>query len=537
MGLFKNLKVMKEHMAAGLSGQGPSEEALAALTPEQRAAYDANMAKVAAAQAEASTEHTRVETQRQSRQALRGAAGEYVYGPAAETLTPEQMAAMSGADLLSHSMQQTKDQFKDVLRNPFGGPKAPPPPTAPSGPLDRGAQLASERAARGAARAPYLAPDRAPVAFARLATRGKTQVQEVASYLASSGLAARPDLVYGLYRVPDHIHPGSLRGEKGGMVEWDIVHAATEALPPAGTAPDAVAFAGTDHWVARRVGEPSVLDEDLALAYLLQAGIGPEQCLGIARHLSIRNHGGGDDGIGSTPSLVTGVHVFQPAGLGASALEQLRAACPLPLASGPPPGVHVAVLNWRDIARAVHPETQKPFAVPSPFPYLPSTAQELTRAYLEIVGVGPADCYSAQVTEDRPRDVRATGSKLGGLVSYNTNVGEKQPCADGKDRSRLAGGSVVVIAYRDREAYAAGRERWAAYERDVLQATLANGTGAWRVVEKPDYADGRGLGPRLLRTAERVGSVIEFFDGDPVGDDPFDDIAPHRYCWPPVQDR
>jgi len=38
MGVFKNLKAMKEAMAAGMSGQGPSEEALASLTPEQRAA-------------------------------------------------------------------------------------------------------------------------------------------------------------------------------------------------------------------------------------------------------------------------------------------------------------------------------------------------------------------------------------------------------------------------------------------------------------------------------------------------------------------
>jgi hypothetical protein len=535
MGLFKNLKVMKEHMAAGWGGEGPTEEALASLTPEQRAAYDANMARVAAATAEASSEHTRLETQRRSSRALLGPAAEYVYGPTADTLTPEQMAAMSGADMLDHSMQQTEEQFKDLLKNPFGGRKAPPPPMAPpSGPVDRATQAAAERAARDTARAPYLAPEPAPVAFARLATRGKTQVEEVASYLASSGLAARPDLVYGVYRVPDHIHPGSLRGERGGMIEWDIIHAATEALPPARSAPSVAAFTGTDRWVARRVGEPSVLDEDLALAYLDQAGIGPEQCLGIARHLSIRNHGGGDDGIGITLSLVTGVNVLQPAGAGATALEHLRAARPLELPAGSPAGVHVEVLNWRDIARAVHPEKQKPFAVPSPFPYLPSTAQELVRAYLEIVGVRPADCYSAQVTEDRPRDIRATGSKLGGLVSYSTNVGEKQPCADGKDRSRLAGGAVVVIAYRDRDDYAPGRERWAAYERDVLQTALANGTGARRAVEKPDYADGKGVGPRLLRTAERVASVIEFFDDEPVGDSPFDDLDPHRYCWPPV---
>lgn len=124
-------------------------------------------------------------------------------------------------------------------------------------------------------------------------------MQEVTSYLASSGLAARPDLVYGVYRVPDHIHPGSLRGEKGGMVEWDIVHAATETLPPAATAPAAVAFAGTDHWVARAVGEPSVLDEDLALAYLAQAGIGPEQCLGVAATSASATTAAGTTGSGS----------------------------------------------------------------------------------------------------------------------------------------------------------------------------------------------------------------------------------------------
>jgi len=482
MGLFKNLKVMKGHMVAGFHGEGPTAEALASMTPEQRAAYDANMARVAAAQAEASTEHTRLETQRLGSQALRGPAGEYVYGPAPDTLTPEQIAAMSAADMLAHSMQQTKDGLKDVLKNPFGGRKAPPPPTATAGPVDRAAQSAAERAVRDEARA------------------------------------------------------GSLRGEKGGVVEWDVVHATSAALTPVTSAPAAVAFRGEEQWVARRPGEPSVLDEDLVLAYLAQAGIGPEQCLGIARHLSIRNRNN-DDGTGITLTHVTGVHAFHPAGMGGAAIKELSAARPLPLETGPPSGVHVAVLNWRDIARAIHPETNKPYAIPSPFPYLPSTAQELVRSYLEIVGVQPADCYSAQVTEDKPRDIRAIGSKLGGLVSYNTNTGEKQPCADGKDRPRLAGGSVVVVAYRDRDAYGAGRERWAAYERDVLQASLASGTGLRRSVQKLDYAEGKGLGPSLLRTAERVASVIEFFDDDPIGESALDTLAPHRYCWPPASGR
>ena len=105
---------------------------------------------------------------------------------------------------------------------------------APTGsaPVDRAQQIEIERAARDAARRPYLAEHRPPVVFARLATRSKTQIEEVTAYLASSGLAGRPDLVYGLYRVPDHISPGSLRGDGGRVVEWDIVHAAPDGQPP-----------------------------------------------------------------------------------------------------------------------------------------------------------------------------------------------------------------------------------------------------------------------------------------------------------------
>jgi hypothetical protein len=83
-----------------------------------------------------------------------------------------------------------------------------------------------ERAARDEIRAQYLAPGRSPVRITCVAARGKTQLREVADYLGSSGLAARPDLVYGAYRVPDLISPGSLGGEGRGVVEWDVVRGA-----------------------------------------------------------------------------------------------------------------------------------------------------------------------------------------------------------------------------------------------------------------------------------------------------------------------
>ena len=87
------------------------------------------------------------------------------------------------------------------------------------------------------------------------------------------------------------------------------------------------------------------------------------------------------------------------------------------------------------------------YAIPSPFPHLPSTAQELIRMYLEIVGVRPDDSYTVEVTEDGVRSIDGHEQKAGGLVSLTTNSGDSLPCADGESRKRLAGGKIVVIAY------------------------------------------------------------------------------------------
>ena len=530
MGLLRNLKYVKDAMKPAAIKQGleasraewsgpsagPTEEQLAALTPEQRSAYEANMAQVARAQAEVAAQHQQLVDRELARRALYGPAGEHVYG---------EMPSNPATVTVEESMARSKEQFRDLLRNPFGTARPPAPPTAPGGPVDRDQQAAAERAARDAARAPYLAPDRGALNIARLATREKTQIGEVSAYLGSSGLAGRPDLVYGVYRVPDHIGGGLVLRGGSRVVEWDVIHAAGGGLAP--TAPATAAFfEARDVWVLRRDGEPSVLDEDLALAYLGRAGIGPERCLGIARSLDIAHRGGGDDGSHSaTVSQVTGVHAFHPAGLGDAAFTELRAQRPLP--APPAAGVHTEVLNWRAVARAVHPETHRRHLVPSPFAHLPSTPQELLRAYLEVVGVRPHDSYGAQVTEDGARDL--TGVSQKGVLTVSTNRGEEQPCADGELRPRLTGGSRVVIAYRDRAEYQQGRERWAAYERDVLQAALSHGTGARAPVQGPDAFERGALG----RMVGAAGAVYDFVEG--YGDDPFEKIPPYRYCWPPAR--
>lgn len=381
------------------------------------------------------------------------------------------------------------------------------------------AQAAVERAARDEARAPYLAPARHPVRITRVATRGKTQLQEVCDYLGSSGLAARPDLVYGVYRVPDALDVGRLGREGSAVVEWDVVHAAEDALAPA-AAPLSLTLRAKDVLVDRAPGEPRPLDEDLALDLLGRAGIGPEATLGIARQVAITKRSGGDSESGTMTILgtVEGVQLIVAAG--GAALEAAAQGAPWRIPEGPPADVVVDVLQWDAIARAIHPVRQRRAPLPSPFPYLPLTPQELLRAYLDVVGLSPADAYSAQVTYDRPFDLMGRTSTKTGV--RRTGGGPDLPCADGTLRQRMAGGHHLVIAYRDRPEYAEGRARFDAYAETVLQAHLRRTLGIRAQVPKPPS--------RLAKTVDRVGDVVDFFQGDPS---PEDNFAPPRYCWPP----
>ena len=141
------------------------------------------------------------------------------------------------------------------------------------------------------------------------------------------------------------------------------------------------------------------------------------------------------------------------------------------------------------------------------------------RAYLDVVGVRPADCYSAQATVDGVHT-------LGGA---HTNVGPKQPCADGKDRMRAHGCRQVVFVYRDRPSYHAGRARWAAYQDEQLQARLERGDrrpAGWSSPTSP-----AACSARCARAAE----AVERLHWDHWFEGAVEDVAPYRYCWPPVR--
>jgi hypothetical protein len=137
--------------------------------------------------------------------------------------------------------------------------KAPEPPPRIEDDAEWERVMRADLAIRDTAREPYLAPERSPLRISRLVAEG---ADDVARHLAASGLAGRPELVYGVYRVPDRVR---------GLVEWDVVHAATTALAPAAP-PSDVYFDAATRWLERRVGDAGVFDEDLALAYLAHAG-------------------------------------------------------------------------------------------------------------------------------------------------------------------------------------------------------------------------------------------------------------------------
>lgn len=524
MGLFKNIK-----QGLDAARNPPSQEEIDAmvanLSPEQRAAYEANMARVAQGQAESQAAYAEARAINEQARVLDGPAGDYVHGRAMDdSMSPEAIQARMAEGGLGAILKEQFSQTGADLKAAVGDVASSGKVDEITDPDERARVAAEHDAARRAARQPYLGPSTPQVAIARVATRGATQVAEVVEHLRRTGLAARPDRVFGVYRVPDRISPGlTPQSEKGRVVEWDIVHDPS-AVGGGGGEVAGAWFPADEQWVARRLGEPSVLDEDLAVAYCKWAGVGPEQCLGIARHPNFvaQRWNSSEDSSPITPRVV-GVHVLHAPGLGEGMVQKMAASAPIPLGPDHTVGVHTEVLNAGVIRAAVHRRPQDPVPVPSPFPYLPATPQELLVMYLEVVGIAAADCYGAQVT------IHHVGELSGRLgPGGSTNLGPKQPCADGKDRMRIHGADHVVVTYRDAPAYVEGRARWAAYQQQVLQAHLERGTDARSPVQSDRLS--HGVANPLLRAGanllDAVGDVDDFLEGRRPN--------PYRYCWPAI---
>lgn len=526
MGLRDKARDVKQAMANARNGVVD----LSQLTPEQRARYDANMDRVAAAQQESQASWQDAQTIRETEldsKVLRGAAADHVYGARQVGPTPDeinaQMAAGGAGSVLSQALRQSASQFKEAAVSAVG--RDGPPEV--DDPQQRIAITAHERAARDQTRMPYLSPTRQPVAIARISTRGGTQIEDLITKLGESGLAARPDLVFGVYRVPDRISPTlSAQSEKGRVVEWDIVHV-PGALAPVAPQVMAAYFRADLPWVRRRPTEPSLLDEDLPLAYLSWAGVGPEQCFGVARYPHFRHNGRSSQTDESPPiqSIVEGTWAFHaPVAAAGGVVDSIMANAPIELPAASLPLAYIEVLDWTEVARVVHPYKQRPYRVPSPFPILPSTPQEVLTAYLDIVGVQSSDCYSAQVTVKEAREVIGSTAWL-----EETNVGPALPCIDGKSRMRIQAAQCVVIAYRDRPDYVAGRERWATYQRDGIEAILD--LRSWARGEVPYPGNEDIANPILRRAADVLSAVDRLSDALEFNSRK---LPPVRYCWPPT---
>ncbi|MDT5247366.1 MAG: hypothetical protein QOD36_4742 [Mycobacterium sp.] len=497
------------------------------MSPEEKAAADAEMHRrtgIAATQIEAAhaAQAASVAAQEQSRtehqarldaEVLGGAAGAAVHGTVPSGPQPGALDQMKHT---AHALTNVSGLLG------FGSGFAP----GIRDPIERARVQAGERAARDAARGPYLAARPFPATITRVPCRGATQHHDVARFLADSGQAARPDLVFGVYRVPDRISPRTPGGEARRFVEWDVVHA-PGVLPTAVALPNVARFDAGEHTVRRAHGQPSVLDEDLALAGLIEAGIPPEACLGVARDVvmeagaDLRDLGAGETGAVGV-ARVTGVAAFHT-----------TSHVPPALVDVPFEGVagtYVEVLNWAAVRRVVHPRPQKGPETPSPFPYLPSTPQEVLLAYLDVVGLQPGDCYGAEVTVDEMSGygpVTSTTRESLNMDDLRLGGYEESVCADGKSRTRLQCGSRVVVSYRDRPKYAEGRKRWHAYQDNVLFARMHLKTGARRVIAD-EFEDVPGGAAR--RAVSRVAGALDKLTSFTSQPDHF--RVNLRYCQP-----
>src|SRR3954463_13435635 len=400
-------------------------------------------------------------------------------------------------EMARESIGEMFDDRRDVL-DPGAVDLNRPPAELETGREERAAQ---ERAARDAARAPYRAGD-AP-AFTRFTTSGHAQLQDVPTRLQTLD----PADVYGVYRVPDRLGRLGSGGEGKAQVEWEIAHRPNPRA--AALTVHTSAFPRAAHIAARRPGDESVLDEDVAgggarpapprppRSPARRARLDPEYSYGLTRLLQIR---GVDFGEGASWSAeLEGVLLFTRADLEDS-LRAMAAEAPLARLDSP---FHLELLDWEAVAAYNAPFRWGRARVPAPLPHLPTDAQELLSAYVEVVGLRPEDCYGVQLTRGREGVVADLS-----LASLRQNFSA--------DKSRFHATEHVVLAYRDSEALREGRARWAAYQRDVLRARLDHLSGVRPPIAAipPRRAPPRGGAPPppIAAIPPRPSFLSELFD-------------------------
>ncbi len=159
---------------------------------------------------------------------------------------PDVAAAPTNLREIGAVLKQSFEGFKDAVGETFddrrdvldpGDANLNKPPAEVEDEAERARIGAAERAGRERARAPFEAAAPPAIAFTRFATTGRQQLEDVVQALRSSGLAAHPERVFGVYRVPDR-HDLRRNKEADAVVEWEIAHAPGALAPAADECPD-----------------------------------------------------------------------------------------------------------------------------------------------------------------------------------------------------------------------------------------------------------------------------------------------------------
>ena len=283
-------------------------------------------------------------------------------------------------------------------------------PAGIANPVERAAVAADEHRRRDQARAKYLASPvpRSPSAGSRRWPHAARRSRPVPG--VHRNRPRRPELVYGVFRVPDRISPLT-PDRRRARLESAVVHRA-----PAGAAtrlPQWSAFdADTNRWSREPTASHRCSTRTMAIAALTATGPAPQHCLAHQP----RYPNGEDQRLGRRIGRRrSGVRAGYGCA-GADAARDASATNAVDVALGGQPGVHVEVMNWSAVAQAVHPRPQRGPEIPSPFPYLPATPDELPR----------------RVSADR-------GDRAGRLLRSLTTIDESSPWAAHDERDSRTG--------------------------------------------------------------------------------------------------
>ena len=306
--------------------------------------------------------------------------------------------------------------------------------------------MAAERAARDRARVPFLAPVAPEIAFTRFATTGRDAARGRRRAPCSRRACRHPERVFGVYRVPDR-HDLSRSNEGEAFVEWEIAHA-PGALAGRRAGRDARVQARLDHWAARRPGEPSVLDEDVAGALIARARVAPEDCFGLTA-CSTCAAATVEDGTSWTPH-VEGVLLFTRPLTRSPAHRQLMAAgaarrCAP--AAVPPRDPRLGGGRRVGLAAPLRPAAHAPRR--SRTCRAPGTS--CSTPTWRSSACAAQDCYGVQVTR--------TAERCSPTSRWRASAEPGRAEAPVRRRRRplrMHAAEHVVIAYRDRPEYEAG---------------------------------------------------------------------------------